>query len=82
MTAFRLAAAFVAVATSSAFGTPRAPAGLGVTFPQVCASGYHVDAGGNCQPNAAQTDRFCPAHTVFHPTFDGWSCDPPPPEAY
>ena len=22
----------------------------------ICASGYHVDGGGNCQPNAAQQD--------------------------
>ena len=65
-----------------AHAAPRAPAGLGVAFPQSCAAGYHPDAGGNCQPNVAQPDRFCPAGTVFHTAFNGWTCDPPPPEAY
>jgi hypothetical protein len=60
----------------------RAPAGLGATFPVACASGYHTDAGGNCQPNVEQANRYCPTGTVFHPSFDSWSCDPPPREAY
>jgi hypothetical protein len=50
--------------------------------PLACAAGYHVDRGGNCQPDIAQENRWCPRGTVFHPTFDGWTCDPPPPEAY
>ena len=55
---------------------PRAP------FPVPCAAGYHTDAGGNCQPNVAEVNRYCPRGTVFHAAFDGWTCDPPPPEAY
>lgn len=72
----------LALACFAADASARSPAGLGSAFPQACASGYHVDAGGNCQPNAEQANRYCSTGTVFHPTFDGWSCDPPPPEAY
>jgi hypothetical protein len=79
MIAFHYAAALVAVA---AFAAPRAPAGLGNAFPQVCGAGYHTDAGGNCQPNVAEQNRYCPRGTVFHPFPDGWTCDPAPPEAY
>ena len=50
--------------------------------PQACASGYQTDRGGNCQPINGEENRFCPRGLVFHPTFNGWSCDPPPPEAY
>ncbi len=60
----------------------RSPVGLGAAFPITCASGYHLDAGANCQPDIAQTNRYCPTGTVFHPTVEGWTCDPPPPEAY
>jgi hypothetical protein len=56
--------------------------GLGATFPQACAAGYHKDAGGNCQPKGGETSRYCPQGTVFEPTFDGWNCNPAPPEAY
>jgi hypothetical protein len=56
--------------------------GLGEAFPQTCASGYHPDKGGNCQPNGGESNRYCPDGTVFEPTFDGWYCGPPPPEAY
>lgn len=68
-------------------GCPFSPAladsaGLGAAHRVACASGYHVDAGGNCQPNVAQSDRYCPRGLVFHPAFDGWTCDPPPREAY
>jgi hypothetical protein len=82
MIAFRLAAAFAVFAASSALAGSRAPAGLGNAYPQVCGAGYHTDAGGNCQPNVAEESRFCPRGTVFHPSFDGWTCDPAPPEAY
>ena len=51
-------------------------------MPATCAAGYHRDRGGNCQPNGGETNRFCPPGLVFHPSFDGWTCDPPPPEAY
>ena len=73
------ALALIGTASSQA---PAASAGLGVAHPVACARGYHVDAGGNCQPNVAQVNRYCPRGTVFHPTFDGWTCDPPPREAY
>ncbi len=66
----------------SASGAAAQPPGLGFVYPSVCASGFHTDAGGNCQPNIAEESRYCPRGTVFHPTFDSWSCDPPPPEAY
>ncbi len=82
MIAFRFAAALAVFAASTAFARPRAPAGRGVVYPQACASGYHTDAGGNCQPNTPEESRFCPRGTVFHPAFDGWTCDPAPPEAY
>jgi hypothetical protein len=82
MIAFRLSAAFVVLASASALAETRAPEGLGNAFPQACASGYHRDAGGNCQPAIAEIDRFCDPGTVFHPTSDGWRCDPAPPEAY
>jgi hypothetical protein len=60
----------------------RSGVGLGQAFPQACASGYHPDAGGNCQPNGGAGNRYCPDGTVFEPTFDGWYCGPAPPEAY
>ena len=56
--------------------------GLGTAFPVACGSGYHPDVGGNCQPNAEETNRYCPRGAVFHTTFDGWRCDPAPREAY
>jgi hypothetical protein len=60
----------------------RSGVGLGQAFPQTCASGYHPDAGGNCQPNGGSGNRYCPNGSVFEPTFDGWYCGPAPPEAY
>ena len=72
----------LAVATLAVSGAEAQPPGLGFSQPLACASGFHVDRGGNCQPNIAEVSRYCPPGTVFHPTFDSWSCDPPPPEAY
>ena len=63
------------------FGASAAQPRLGASSPIVCASGYHADAGGDCQPEAAQVDRYCAPGWVFHPEFDGWRCDPPPREA-
>jgi hypothetical protein len=78
-----LAAMAVMSVTLYAVAAPARPlVGLGAAYPVACAAGYHLDAGGNCQPNAEQANRYCPKGTVFHPTFDGWECDPPPPEAY
>ena len=85
MTIFRSVALLAALAFLDATPTgaaPRAGVGLGQAFPQTCASGYHDDAGGKCQPNGGQSNRYCPDGSVFEPTFDGWYCGPPPPEAY
>ena len=74
---------FAAAAFAAAFIAFCAPAARAGGLPQTaCASGYHPDRGGNCQPNGGEQNRYCPSGLVFHPTFDGWSCDPPPPEAY
>ena len=56
--------------------------GLGQQYPQACASGYHADAGGNCQPDAAQTNRFCATGLVYEPDPLGWRCVRPSREAY
>ena len=83
MTRLPLAILSAAIAlTLAAPGYARSRAGLGDAYPQACAPGYHADAGGNCQPNVAEANRYCPAGTVFHPTFDNWTCDPAPREAY
>jgi len=58
------------------------PAFAGTLPPTACASGYHVDRGGNCQPDNGEQNRYCPRGLVFHPSFYGWTCDPPPPQAY
>jgi hypothetical protein len=43
-----------------------------------CASGYHPDAGGNCEPDVAEVNRFCPAGGVYHPAPNGgWYCETP-----
>jgi hypothetical protein len=43
-----------------------------------CGSGYHPDAEGNCEPNVAQTNRFCPTGAVYHPWINGgWYCEYP-----
>ena len=69
-------------ATLAAAAAARPGVGLGLAYPQTCASGYHPDKGGNCQPNGGESSRYCPEGSVFEPTFDGWYCGPPPPEAY
>ena len=35
-----------------------AASGLGQQYPRSCASGYRPDAGGNCQPDSGQVNRF------------------------
>jgi hypothetical protein len=42
-----------------------------------CGSGYHTDEHGDCQPDVAQTNRFCPAGAVYHPSPGGWTCEYP-----
>lgn len=53
--------------------------GLGAQYPRACASGYHTDSDGNCQPNAAEFNRFCAPGLVYEPDPLGWYCAPPPP---
>jgi hypothetical protein len=76
------AALGLACLSSGLAASARPSAGLGQAYPQVCAPGYHVDAGGNCQPNIAQENRFCAPGLVYEPSFYGWYCAAPPPEAY
>jgi hypothetical protein len=73
--------AIVTLATLSP-AAARPGVGLGQEFPQACGSGYRPDKGGNCQPNGGETNRYCPTGLVMHPAFNGWTCDPAPPEAY
>ena len=40
-----------------------------------CGSGYHPDAGGYCQPEVAEVNRYCPAGGVYHPAPHGWYCE-------
>jgi hypothetical protein len=83
MTIIRLAALAAMFAIPfAAPGYSLARSGLGATFPVACGAGYHTDVGGNCQPNGGESNRYCPRGTVFHTTFDGSRCDPPPREAY
>ena len=52
------------------------PVVLKTQFPVACASGYHPDEAGNCQPNVAQTATYCgslPGY-IYHQTPDGWTC--------
>jgi hypothetical protein len=79
-------------AFATALGALAAPAavaagpgvGLGQAYPVACASGYHPDRGGNCQPDVEEQNRFCPRGEVIHSAFNGngYICEPPPPEAY
>jgi hypothetical protein len=85
MRTVQLVAAVAALCAPSFAANANAPGGLGLgqQFPRACASGYHADAGGNCQPNVAQVNRYCPPGTVYHPWWDGgWYCEAPPPQAY
>ena len=58
------------------------PLGLGQQFPRACASGYHPDAGGNCQPDAGEFNRFCAPGLVYEPDPLGWRCVLPSPSGY
>ncbi|HXT07776.1 MAG TPA: hypothetical protein VN715_12670 [Roseiarcus sp.] len=59
-----------------------AASGLGQLYPRSCASGYRPDAGGNCQPDSGQVNRFCAPGLVYQPYPDGWYCALAPREAY
>jgi hypothetical protein len=78
----KLALAVLALSALAAPACAHAAAGFGDVVRLACAPGYHVDRGGNCQPDIAEQNRYCPNGTVFEPTFDGWRCDPAPREAY
>jgi hypothetical protein len=83
MSVYRAPALSVILAVATLTPAAAGPSvGLGRAFPQACGSGYHPDAGGNCQPNGGASNRYCPDGLVFHPAFNGWTCDPAPPEAY
>jgi hypothetical protein len=56
--------------------------GLGQQFPRACASGYHPDAEGNCQPDSRQFNRFCGPGLVYQPDPLGWRCVLPSPNGY
>jgi hypothetical protein len=46
--------------------------------PGACGSGYHPEAGGACEPDVAQVNRFCPTGQVYHPAPNGgWVCEIP-----
>ena len=52
--------------------------GFDAQSPGVCASGYHPDATGNCEPDVAEVNRFCPPGQVYHPAPNGgWYCETP-----
>ena len=64
-------------------GAILAPASAGaISLEMRCASGYHVDRGGNCQPDARETNRFCPRGFIYQPAPDGYRCLPPPPRRH
>ncbi len=47
-----------------------------------CGSGYHPEGGGNCEPDVAETNRYCPTGQVYHPWINGgWYCETPEPSA-
>lgn len=42
-----------------------------------CASGYHLDKTGHCQPNTGARNRYCPPGYVYHAAPRGWRCKLP-----
>ena len=70
-------------AAAALLGAPGAPRVervlLRTDHPLACASGYHADPAGNCQPLNDIPDRYCPKGLVMKPMFDTWRCEPPPP---
>jgi hypothetical protein len=79
MRTVHLAAALAASCLTGFVANARAEGGPELA----CGSGYHPDAQGNCEPNVAETNRFCPKGTVYHPWINGgWICEaaePPQP---
>jgi hypothetical protein len=52
--------------------------GGGGRYSGACGSGYHPDQSGNCQPDIAQANRYCPEGAVYHPWNNGgWYCEYP-----
>ncbi len=51
-------------------------------YSQACAPGYHTDSEGNCQPNIAQTNRYCAPGEVYNPFPGGWFCASPSGRTY
>jgi hypothetical protein len=58
-------------------GAPAQAAGYGQSYGPACAPSYHADRQGNCQPNVAEANRYCPPGEVFNPFPDGWFCEAP-----
>jgi hypothetical protein len=79
MRAIVVAAALGALGVAGLAANPAVAVGLGQQYPRACASGYHADSDGNCQPNAPQYNRFCAPGLVYQPDPLGWFCAPPPP---
>jgi hypothetical protein len=47
--------------------------------PVACASGYHLDASANCQPDTPTADIYCPQPgLIYQPEPWGWNCVPAP----
>jgi hypothetical protein len=82
MRIFYLAATLGVIGFAGVSTQQAAAQGLGQQFPRSCASGYHTDAGGNCQPASGEVNRFCPPGLVYEPYPLGWTCNAPPREAY
>ena len=72
MRTINLAAALAATCLTGFVGHARAAA--------ACGSGYHADAGGACQPDVQEVNRYCPEGGVYHPAPNGgWTCETPAP---
>ncbi len=74
-----LFAAAVAMACFAAPAvTPAKAAGYDQQYAMACAPGYHNDRQGNCQPDVAEVNRYCPPGAIYHPWIDGnWYCETP-----
>ena len=53
--------------------------GMQTPASMACWSGYHPDKYGNCQPNIAETPRYCDQPgLMYQPAPWGWTCVPIP----
>jgi hypothetical protein len=72
---FLLGAVLIGSAASGLFGGQPAHAAT-----MTCWSGYHADRRGDCQPDNAIPDRFCPPGLMYQvfPNYEGYICVPIP----